>query len=185
MVGLTISQARAGFFDRPAVIRAVGKAKAAVLSKFGAYVRRSARTLIRPAGKKGAVSRPGEPPRAHVGHLRNRISFAWDLRSQSEVIGPEKFNQNFVEGYGKPVKGVVPQILEQGGQISIIELRYPGGPWYRASLRRARSGRVAQYRQDKRRRVATIAPRPYMGPALQANVHLLPPMWANSLRPAG
>ena len=92
MVGLTISQARNGFFDRPAVIRAVGKAKAAVLSKFGAYVRRSARTLIRPAGKKGAVSRPGEPPRAHVGHLRNRISFAWDLRSQSEVIGPEKFN---------------------------------------------------------------------------------------------
>ena len=156
MVGLTISQARAGFFDRPAVIRAVGKAKAAVLSKFGAYVRRSARSSIRPGGKKGAVSKPGEPPRSHVGWLREFIQFAWDSRKQSVVVGPARFA-------GATSAGHAPGTLERGGPVLLTS--------------RSRKGRVRQ-------RTVRIAPRPYMGPALKTNLGVLPPMWANSVRAA-
>jgi hypothetical protein len=114
MISLTVKQSRNGFFDRPAVIRAVGRAKAAVLSKFGAYVRRSARSSIRPDGKKGIVSGPGEPPRSHVGTLRKFLNFAWDPRSQSPVVGPEKTNQVFFDGAMRPVTGTVPGVPEHG-----------------------------------------------------------------------
>jgi hypothetical protein len=156
MVGLTVRQARQGFFDRRAVIRAVGKAKAAVLSKFGAFVRQAARSSIRPGGKKGKVSKPGEPPRSHVGWLREFIQFAWDWRKQSVVVGPARFA-------GAKSAGRAPGTLERGGPVLLTS--------------RSRKRRLRQ-------QTVRMAPRPYMGPALRKNVHLLPPKWANSIRPA-
>lgn len=196
MIGLTVRQSRQGFFDRPAVIRAVGRARAAVLSKFGAFVRRSARSSIRPGGKKGIVSKPGEPPRSHEGSLRRFLNFAWDPRSQSLVVGPEKTNQVFFTDAMRPVKGTVPGVLEQGGNVTLVE-EWIGYRWVRRDLRRRGAGAEVEalsggrtnvfsgYRKRPvRRRTVHIEARPYMGPALKTNLGLLPPMWANSVRAA-
>lgn len=90
------------FFDRKAVIAAVDKARRAVLSKAGAFIRTVARTSIRP--RKGSAP-PGSPPHSHVGLLRNFIFFGYDRASDSVVVGPAKLN--------KPTEA--PRVLEHGG----------------------------------------------------------------------
>lgn len=93
------------FFDRKAVIDAVGKQKAGVLSRIGAFVRRSARSLIR---KRKAIASPGSPPSDHGGALKKLLFFAFDPRASSVVIGPEKFGE-----------GKAPGLLEFGGSTTI------------------------------------------------------------------
>ena len=56
MIGMVTKQM---FFDRAKVKNAVDKGVRKVLSKFGAFVRRTARSSIR---KRKRVSAPGEPP---------------------------------------------------------------------------------------------------------------------------
>ncbi len=73
------------FFDRKAVVDAIDSATRRVLSKFGAYVRRTARSSIRT--RKG-VSAPMGPPSGHVGTLKRGIVFGYDRESRSVVIGP-------------------------------------------------------------------------------------------------
>jgi hypothetical protein len=105
MIGLTISAAKANFFDRAAVTSAVDRATRQGLSKFGAYVRQRARWSIR---KRKAISRPGEPPSSHEGSLRRLIYFAYDRERASVVIGPTLF------GNGPSV----PALLEYGGEVA-------------------------------------------------------------------
>lgn len=90
------------FFDRKAVLDAVDKAKRAVLSKAGAFIRTVARTSIR---KRTGSAPPGSPPHSHVGLLRNFILFGYDRDSDSVVVGPAKLN--------KPNEA--PRVLEHGG----------------------------------------------------------------------
>lgn len=90
------------FFDRKVVIDAVDKAKRAVLSRAGAFIRTIARTSIR---KRKGSAPPGKPPHSHVGLLRNFILFGYDPASDSVVIGPAKLN--------KPTEA--PRVLEHGG----------------------------------------------------------------------
>jgi len=90
------------FVDREKVIRAVDKAKRAVLSKAGAFIRTVARTSIR---KRKGSAPPGSPPHSHVGMLRNFILFGYDRASDSVVVGPAKLN--------KPTEA--PRVLEHGG----------------------------------------------------------------------
>jgi hypothetical protein len=52
MIGMKIDQAKAMFFDRKKVQRSADRATVRVLSRFGAYVRQTARRSIRPAPKK-------------------------------------------------------------------------------------------------------------------------------------
>jgi hypothetical protein len=158
MLSMSVRQAMGGFFDRPAVQRAVDSAARRLLSKFGAYVRRSAKRSIRPGGKKHATSTPGEPPRSHVGTLRKLLYFAWDENRKSVVVGPSLFS-------GAKAAGI-PGVLERGGVTEIVRTRFHRGK-----------------KQTIRTR-AKIAPRPYMGPALEKNIGLLPAMWANSVRAA-
>ncbi|MCE5327898.1 MAG: hypothetical protein LLG01_15940 [Planctomycetaceae bacterium] len=90
------------FFDRKAVAGAVDRATRKVLSKFGAFVRTTARSSIR---KRKAVAAPGNPPSSHVGLLRKLIYFGYDPSRRSVVIGPT------------PLHGAeVPPLLEYGGQ---------------------------------------------------------------------
>ncbi len=91
------------FFDRKAVVGAVDRATRKVLSKFGAFVRTTARHSIR---KRKAISAPGQPPSSHVGLLRNLIYFGYDASRQSVVIGPT------------PLHGTAeaPPLLEYGGR---------------------------------------------------------------------
>ncbi|OPZ22733.1 MAG: hypothetical protein BWZ02_03377 [Lentisphaerae bacterium ADurb.BinA184] len=103
MIGVSFDKMKAMFFDRKAVTSRVDAATRKVLSKFGAFVRTTARHSIR---KRKAISQPGSPPSSHVGLLKRLIFFGYDLVRRSVVIGPT------------PLRGVAeaPPLLEYGGR---------------------------------------------------------------------
>lgn len=93
------------FFDRTAVINAVDRAERRVLSRFGAFVRRGARSSIR---RRKSVSQPGSPPSSHTGLLKRNIFFVYERQRSNVVIGPILLN-----------KGTeAPAILEHGGAVT-------------------------------------------------------------------
>ena len=110
------------FFDRKAVRRRVDKAARRVLSRFGAFVRTTARHSIR---KRKRVSRPGEPPSSHTGSLRRLIFFGYDPGRKSVVIGPVPLRS----ASGRDV----PETLEYSGRATII-----GGPRRKRRKRRVK-----------------------------------------------
>ena len=69
------------FFDSRHVMNRVDKATRSVLSKFGAYVRRTARRSIR---KRKRRSRPGKPPSSHSGLLKRFIFFGYGTSTVEE-----------------------------------------------------------------------------------------------------
>ena len=91
------------FFDSKKVLSAVDRGTRKVLSKFGAFVRTTARHSIR---KRKAISEPGRPPSSHTGHLKRLIFFGYDTGRRSVVIGPTPFRG--------PAE--VPGLLEYGGR---------------------------------------------------------------------
>lgn len=99
------------FFDAPAVLKTVDAGTAKVLSKFGAFVRRTMKSSIR---KRRKSSEPGKPPSSHTGLLKQFIFFSFDPRSRSVVIGPEKLNAKI---------GQVLEALEYGGQTTVATYR--------------------------------------------------------------
>jgi len=74
------------FFDRQVVVSAVDKARLKVLSKFGAFVRQTARQSL--VKRKRQISLPGRPPYSHTGILKRFIFFGFDSSTKSVVIGP-------------------------------------------------------------------------------------------------
>lgn len=92
--GLDFRAFKQGFFDTAAVEKKLESGQRKVLSKFGAFVRRRARSSLR---KRKAIASPGNPPSVHTSDsfrsLRN-ILFAYDSQSQSVVIGPVRFQVN-------------------------------------------------------------------------------------------
>lgn len=152
------------FFDRAKVIAALERATVKALSKIGAFVRRSARSSIRSAGKKNRVSNPGEAPRSHTGLLKDHIFFVYDPESKAVVIGPEKL---------RGTDGSAPAVLEYGGNAKIVETETPawwtinnGVRVWRRFGKRTR-GKLNQQGMPNRIRIVKIAPRPYMIPALE------------------
>jgi len=105
MIGLKLNQAKGRFFDRGAVTRRVDRAERRVLSRFGAFVRRGARSSIR---KRRAISAPGAPPSSHTGLLKRNIFFVYEPSRSSVVIGPILLNGS----------SDAPSLLEHGGRIS-------------------------------------------------------------------
>lgn len=160
------------FFDRPAVIRMVEKNTRRVLSRFGAYVRRTARSSIRKARQKKIAEltpkelksyrrrqrkhRQGRGPKArrpsasakpgkpprYHTGLLRKILFIWDRYEQSVSIGPVVLMNS----------GRVPEVLEHGGQT-----QYFGEPMQ-------------------------IHPHPYMGPALDKEWPKLDDLWRDSVK---
>lgn len=155
MFKLDFKAAKEGFFDREKVINAVDRATRRVLSKFGAFVWRRAKSSIR---KRKKASKAGQPPSSHSGLLKDLIFFSFDPAATSVVIGPTLIN--------RPTGA--PEILEYGGEAEI-----------RGSQFRTRQGKVVR---EKTTRKIKIQPRPYMGPAFEAEKPGLPAMWANSVR---
>jgi hypothetical protein len=79
---------QAFFFDRQAVLKKLPPAKRRVLSKLGAFVRRSAQTSMK---YRRGPSKPGQPPSAHREFgalLRKLLFFAYDEKSETAVVGP-------------------------------------------------------------------------------------------------
>jgi len=102
------------FFDSKAVTSRVDAATRKVLSRFGAFVRASARQSIR---KSKGVSVPGSPPKSHTGLLKRFIFFSYEFARRSVVIGPEKVN----------VRGdAILSALEKGGRTTIRNRRRRG-----------------------------------------------------------
>ena len=95
------------FFDRSAVTRRVDRAARRVFSRFGAYVRTTAKHSIR---KRKRISRPGEPPSSHTGLLRRFIFFGYDRDRRSIVIGPMPLTGRI---------GDAPHALEYGGPSAV------------------------------------------------------------------
>lgn len=190
---------KAMFFDRQAVIEALGRANAKALSRAGAFIQRRAKSSIR---KRKRASRPGEPPSSHVGTLRNLIYFGFDTGTRSVVVGPTPVG----------AIGIVPPTLEYGGPSVVRrnprrklrrvgdggEIRL-GGVLSRTS-KRNKDGKWVTYatlttqaQADRANRLneelygpeyiggKPIAARPYMGPALRAEMPTLPMLWANSI----
>jgi hypothetical protein len=156
---------RASFFDSPKVIKAVDKATRRVLSKFGAFVRTRARSSIR---KRKKSSPPGSPPSSKTGTLRRFLYFAFDFASKSVVVGPQALQS---------VKDAdAPSRLEYGGTLKgdgrTITLRNPGG-----------LGKKPGNTQVNLTGTLKYPARPYMGPALKAELPGLPAMWRDSVRP--
>jgi hypothetical protein len=168
------SRFRGAFFDRRKVKDAADRAERRNLLRFGAFVRRTAKFSIR---KRKKVSDPGDPPHSHTGILRRFIFFGLADNDSNVVIGPAKTNQVFFDADGKPVRGTVPQVLEEGGRIRVLEV-FRFGRWERADLRsRRRLGGL-----PTRLRTVKIAARPFMGPALRENLPKVDDIWRNSIR---
>lgn len=143
MIALGFKATKANFFDRRKVHRAVDGATRRVLARFGAFVRRRAKSSIR---KRKATSLPGSPPSSHTGKYRDLIFFAYDVPRRSVVIGPTQSRPD----------SSVPRLLEHGG----------------VALRRTRTGTVELHYRA----------RPHMGPAFEAEIPSLPPLWRNAVR---
>lgn len=102
------------FFDKKAVRDKVDAGTRRVLSKFGAFVRRTARSSIR---KRKKTSQPGSPPSSHIGLLKKFIFFGYDPRKDSVVIGPVRLTQKG--------RGEAPSLLEYGGTTKVAHRGNP------------------------------------------------------------
>jgi hypothetical protein len=96
------------FFDKKAVRDKVDAGTRRVLSKFGAFVRRTARSSIR---KRKKPSSPGSPPSSHIGLLKKFIFFGYEPAKRSVVIGPVRLSQKG--------RGEAPHLLEYGGSTKL------------------------------------------------------------------
>lgn len=102
--------------------------------------------------KRKGSAPPGAPPHSHEGSLRRLILFGYDKPNDSVVVGPVGFK-----------KSEAPSVLEYGGET--VVLRRVGG----------RGGKLTSQK-------VTIAPRPYMAPALEKERPKLPLLWRNSIK---
>lgn len=162
MIEFTIKSVKQGFFDSPKVLKAISAAKRKVFSKFGAFVRRRAKSSIKDAPKSGAgrrgrksrrprVSRPGSPPYSRTGLLRKFIFFAYDTKRQSVVIGPARIN--------RPTGA--PKALEYGGRVE-----------------------TPKFFTQRKRGITSmrIRARPFMRPAFKAEKPKLRELWRGSVK---
>lgn len=165
------------FFDRAAVINAVSKGRRRALSKVGAFVRRTARSLIR---SRRRASNPGEPPSSHEGSLRRLLFFAYDQSADSVVIGPALMNgaSRHVFTHGK----TVPETLEFGGQVTAMEYLAPLGPTKKQKWVWVRSHKAKSISVRQRKRTSRIEPRPFMRPAFEMNRRAVVQMFRNCVR---
>ncbi|MEX2670931.1 MAG: hypothetical protein WD294_02350 [Phycisphaeraceae bacterium] len=115
------------FFSAKPVRKAADRATRAVLSKAGAFVRRTARSSIR---RRKRTARPGEPPSSHKGHLRRLIFFGYERQRRIVVVGPAPLGRR--SPYGPTT---VPEVLEEGGTVAAredgerVRRRYRGHPF--------------------------------------------------------
>jgi hypothetical protein len=171
--GFTLSlRMRDFFFDRQAIVDRLSQANRRALSKVGAFLRRRARSSLR---RRKSPSPPGNPPSVHsddnVATLKN-ILFAYEPEHESLVVGPVALNQRFYIG---PQLGsaTVPQLQEFGSRVRVREVQI-GQKWF-SGIRRVRPG------QKTRVRAAKYPPRPFMGPALEAERQNIPEAWAGTV----
>jgi len=112
MIGFDVKRV---FFDTKTVRAKTDRATRRVLSRFGAFVRQTARRSIR---KRKKSSQPGRPPSSHTGLLKKFIWFGYDVVRRSVVIGPVRLSQKG--------RGEAPSALEHGGLVMMRPRRREG-----------------------------------------------------------
>lgn len=154
---LTVANFKGSFFDRAGVLAALDRAEKRGLSRFGAFVRRTARSSIR---KRKATSKPGSPPTDRGGPLKRLLFFGYDPAARSVVIGPAIFPRAKARG--------APRLLEEGGQVKgggreIVITRDPG---------RDKAGKFVSKGRARIKLDGSLdyKPRPYMMPAYRAEL---------------
>lgn len=101
------ARVRRMFFDKNPAVRFLNKKTRKVLSKFGAYVRRSAQLSMRSSDKP---AKPGEAPHARGKKLLKRmLFFSYDSTSKGTVVGPLRLQRTQDQH--------VPRVLEESGTI--------------------------------------------------------------------
>lgn len=167
------------FFDRKAVIDRVGAAKAKVLGRIGAFIKRRAQTSM-PYRKEGKASAPGKPPFAHKGGrgplLRKFLFSVYDPGKDTVVVGPERM-----------LKGEAPPLEEYGGQVKrtkVIESGRKAHTPLQAKAFRAKvlSGQIKPKKKPTKVYTAKYPARPFMATALAKEVTKIPDRWKNSIK---
>ncbi len=153
--GFNLKAATNQFFDSKLVMSATDKAERRVLSRFGAFVRRTSRSSIR---KRKKPSAPGKPPTNRIGTLKRLIFFTYDTLRKNVVIGPLQHG----EGEGA-------NALEEGGAVTIKVPEYET----RNKVRRIRS---------VKRETVKIEKRPFMKPAFDKELPTVADQFSNSIR---
>ena len=141
------------FFDRAKVLDRLEKKEARVLNKTGGEGRQTIKRSMRPGGKSGITSKPGEPPRWQTKKLRDGIFYGYDSRTRSVVIGPIRTSAK---------RRDVPRIIDQGGPVRDVlvrvkETRTPQEMGVNATEAKRRKYRFI-------RASFTLRPRPYVSP---------------------
>ena len=164
MLGLKIDAAKSNFFDREKVMKAMDSATRKALSRLGAYVRQRAKTSIR---YRNRPSIPGMPPSAHRSMPRLKRNKKTGAVKRQMVSPLREF---IFFAYDASRKSVVigPALLNgRNGPMILSSLEY-GGP-------------SIVMVGGKGQRI-TIRARPFMRPALAAELPNLPDQFKNSLK---
>lgn len=137
--------AKAGFFDRQAVLRALDRGARKVLSRFGAFVRQRARTSIR---KRRGTSPPGQPPYSHTHLLRRHIYFTFDPARRSVVVGPVRLPRSD----GRALRalefgGYSTGLRWRRGRLVSVRIYVRARPFMRPALERELPALPARFRQ--------------------------------------
>ena len=176
-------------FDRLTVEGATIKGQREAFRRAGAVVRLTARRSIRTVKKP---SNPGSPPHARGRRFKNSITYQSD--AGGVVVGPVRF-QNFdstpaVLEYGgqrTTTLGAIvarkmraDKVLNRKNQLPARKSKRTGKDWRAkihnrdAMIRRLRAaGKIGENvltsDESREKKTFRIAPRPYMGPALNVN----------------
>ncbi len=164
MFALDFKAAKEGFFDRQLVLDAVDKPTREILNEFGRLVRKDAqKSLVYDDGPSPA----GQPPHAHRSRTRTRIS----KKTGKERTRSVSFLREFLfYSFDKERRSVVIGPVKLSSTVdsgALPALEYGG------------KSTIVDHGKEKR---VSIAARPFMRPAFQAELPGLPAMWKNSIK---
>ncbi len=164
MIGLNFKAAKEGFFDRKVVLDALDKPTRDALKEIGRLIRKYAQKSLVYSDKP---SLPGQPPHAHKSRTSTRTSKkTGKTRTRSVSFLREFLFFSFDQSTRSVVVGPVKlSSTIDSGALSALEF-----------------GGQATIQVHGKEKKASIAARPYMGPALEAEKPNFAQLWANSVR---
>jgi hypothetical protein len=110
MIGFGLKQFKGMFFDRALVEGKIDRQTSVVMSRFGAFVRKTARGNFR---RKTAKQPVPPKPRNLTDKLRGAILFGWDATRRTVVVGPWLFPNT------RDKENPPPKRVERGGDYRI------------------------------------------------------------------
>lgn len=159
-------------FNRSLINANFSRWNRAPLAKAGAVVRKIARGSIRRGPKGGKPSPLGSPPKSRQagGNPPYKLIFSvpGGLGGTSQYVGMVGFNSQGTPG------------LEEHGGTATRFVKI-----YRRSEQRNKKFNVRERRKQRwelTQKLVRYGKRPFIFPALEKAIPLLPPLWANSIR---